>query len=119
MKRYLSVAVILVALGGAGAVFAVTNDSPPTTPAWVRSDGTVDFSKVPDEFEVSGAGGKLVVCPNGEPLKVRKGLLFGPPSQTPDELRLQGAPETRNDFVWRCGKGPNGHQNPVMVPAGG
>ena len=118
MKRYLSVAVILVALGGAGAVFAVTNDSSPTTPPWVRSDGTVDFSQVPDEFEVSGAGGKVVVCPNGKALKVRKELLFGPPPRTPAELR-QATPETRKDFVWGCGKGPNGHQNPVMLPAGG
>lgn len=116
MKRSISVAVVLVVLVGAGAVLAVARDDPPTTPSWVRADGTVDLAKAPDELGVSGPDGKEVVCSNGRKLKVRKGLLFGPPPKSPDELRAEQPGAGGGDSVWRCGPGKNPHLNPVLVP---
>jgi hypothetical protein len=116
MKRYLSVAAALVALIGAGAVLAVAGDDPPGPPPWVRSDGTIDLSKAPDEFEVSGPNGTEVVCANGRKLKVRKELLLGPPGKTPDELRAERPVAGGRDLVWRCGRGKQPHLNPVLVP---
>lgn len=116
MKRSLMIAVALVALVGAGAVFAVGGDEPPHTLPWVASDGTIDVSKAPDEFEVSGPDGKEVVCANGKKLKVRKELLLGPPPKTPDELRAARTDAAGRDLVWRCGRGRNPHLNPVLLP---
>jgi hypothetical protein len=116
MKRYLTPAIVLVALVAAGAVLAVTQDAPPAPPPWVGADGTVDISKAPDELEVSGPNGEVVVCANGRRLKVRKELLFGPPAKTPAQLRAQGPGAADEDLVWRCGKGRNPHLNPELVP---
>jgi hypothetical protein len=116
MKRYLLVAAALVALIAAGAVFAVAGDAPPGPPPWVRSDGTIDPSRAPDEFEVSGPNGTEIVCANGRKLKVRKELLLGPPGKTPDELRAEPPAAEGRDLVWRCGRGKHPHLNPVLVP---
>jgi hypothetical protein len=43
MKRYLTVGLVLAALIGAGAVFAVTRDEPSGSLPWVRADGTIDI----------------------------------------------------------------------------
>ena len=116
MKRYLSIVVGVVFLVGVGAVLAVAGgDPPPPTPPWVEADGTIDPSKAPAELEVSGPDGKRVVCANGRALKVRKELLFGPPPQTPDELRA-ARPAAGGDLVWRCGRGKSPHLNPILVP---
>jgi hypothetical protein len=101
---------------GAGAVFAVTRDEPSGSLPWVRADGTIDISKAPEEFAVAGPDGKEVVCANGRTLKVRKELLLGPPTKTPDELRAQPPAAPGKDLVWRCGHGRNPHLNPVLVP---
>jgi hypothetical protein len=116
MKRYLTPAIVLVALVAAGAVFAVTQDPPPQAPPWVAADGRIDMSKAPDEIEVSGPNGEVVVCANVRRLKVPKELLFGPPSQTPAQLRAERPEATGADLVWRCGKGRNPHLNPELVP---
>lgn len=116
MKRHLGTAAVLVALAGAGTVYAVTNDEPPAAPPWIQSDGSVDISKAPDVIEVSGPDGEIVVCSNGRRLKVQKELLFGPPSATPTELRARRAAVTGKDFVWRCGSGANPHLNARLVP---
>jgi hypothetical protein len=116
MKRYLTPAVVLVALVAAGAVLAVTQDAPPQAPPWVGADGRVDVSKAPDEIEVSGPDGEAVVCANGRRLKVPKELLFGPPSITPAQLRAERPEVPGEDLVWRCGKGRNPHLNPELVP---
>ena len=116
MKRLLTIAVGLVALAGAGAVFAVGGDEPPHTLPWVASDGRIDLAKAPDAFEVSGPDGEEVVCANGKKLKVRKELLLGPPPKTPDELRAGPADAGGSDLVWRCGRGKNPHLNPVLIP---
>jgi hypothetical protein len=116
MKRYLTVGLVLAALIGAGAVFAVTRDEPSGSLPWVRADGTIDISKAPEEFAVAGPDGKEVVCANGRTLKVRKDLLLGPPTKTPDELRAQPPAAPGKDLVWRCGHGRNPHLNPVLVP---
>lgn len=116
MKRSLSIAIGVVIVLGAGAVLAVAGgDPPPPTPPWVQADGTIDQAKAPAELEVSGPDGKRVVCANGRALKVRKELLFGPPAQTPDELRAS-RPAADGDLVWRCGRGKNPHLNPVLIP---
>ena len=117
MKRYVWVAVGLVLLAGAGGgVLAAAGDDPPAAPAWVRADGTIDLAKAPDEFGVSGPDGKAVVCSNGRTLKVRKELLLGPPSRTPDELRAERPAAGGLDLVWRCGQGRNPHLHPILVP---
>lgn len=117
MNRYLITAVALLALVGAGAVLAVTNDEPPPpTPPWLQADGTIDPAQVPETFEVSGPHGDTVVCGNGHKLKVRKELLFGPPTATPAELRAKRAAVSGRDFVWRCGLGRDPHLNARLVP---
>ena len=116
MKRYISVVVAVVALVGIGAVLAVAGDDPPSQPPWVNADGTIDLSKAPDEFEVSGPDGRKVVCGNGRTLKVRKELLLGPPPKVPAELRAERPEAAAGDLVWRCGPGKNPHQNPILIP---
>ena len=116
MKRYVVVAAAVAVLVGTGAVLAVAGDDKPSALPWVAADGTIDLSKAPDEFEVSGPDGKKVVCANGRTLKVRKELLLGPPQQTPDELRAGHANAKGRDLVWRCGTGKNPHLNPTLVP---
>ena len=116
MKRYVAVAAAVLTLVGVGAVLAVAGDDRPDAPPWVGADGRVDLSKAPDEFEVSGPDGKKVVCANGRTLKVRKEQLLGPPPQSPDELRANGAVAAGRDLVWRCGHGKNPHLNAILVP---
>lgn len=117
MNRYLITAVALLALVGAGAVFAVTNDEPPPpTPPWLQADGTIDPSKAPDTFEVSGPDGETVVCENGRTLKVPKELLFGAPAETPAQLGARRAAAGGRDLVWRCGLGRDPHLNARLVP---
>ena len=116
MKRYISIAVAVVALVGIGAVLAVAGDDSPSRPPWVSADGTIDLSKAPDEFEVSGPDGRKVVCGNGSTLKVRKELLLGPPPKGPAELRAQRPGTATGDLVWRCGRGKNPHLNPILLP---
>jgi hypothetical protein len=117
MKRYISVVVGIVALVGIGAVLAVAGDDPPSQPPWVKADGTIDLSKAPDQFEVSGPDGQKVVCGNGRSLKVRKELLLGPPPKTPDQLQTERPAPAAGDLVWRCGRGKNPHLNPILVPS--
>ena len=116
MKRYISVVVAVVALVGIGAVLAVAGDDPPSQPPWVNADGTIDLSKAPDEFEVSGPDGRKVVCGNGRTLKVRKELLLGPPPKAPAELRADPPEAAAGDLVWRCGRGKSPHLNPILIP---
>jgi hypothetical protein len=116
MKRYVSVAVAIAVFVGAAAVLALAGDDAPTAPPWVRADGTIDVSKAPDEFGVSGPDGEEVVCSNGRRLKVRKELLLGPPPGRPDQLRAERPASGGGDLVWRCGPGRNPHLNPVLVP---
>jgi hypothetical protein len=116
MKRYISIAVAVVALVGIGAVLAVAGDDPPPQPPWVNADGRIDLSKAPDEFEVSGPDGRKVVCGNGRTLKVRKELLLGPPPKAPAELRADPPEAAAGDLVWRCGRGKSPHLNPILIP---
>ena len=99
MKRYISVVVAVVALVGIAAVLAVAGDDPPEQPPWVKADGTIDLSKAPDTFEVSGPDGEKVVCGNGRTLKVRKELLLGPPPKVPDALRAERPEAAAGDLV--------------------
>jgi hypothetical protein len=102
-----------VAFVPAGIVFG-GQEAPPPAPEWVDpATGKSIPSKVPEFVNVIGPDGELVRCANGKLLKAR-------PMQPPTAAPLRGVPIATPDpdevLVPRCGKGANGHLNPVVVP---
>ncbi len=54
VSAVVTVGVLTVAAGDSEA------DAPPPDPPWVRADGTVDMSKMPDIWEVAGSKGETI-----------------------------------------------------------
>ena len=54
VSAVVTVGVLTVAAGVSEA------DTPPPDPPWVRADGTVDMSKMPDIWEVAGSKGETI-----------------------------------------------------------
>ena len=61
---------ILAATGAAATAAAKSTARPPTKPAWVRDDGTIDTTKMPRTLHVVGPDGKLITDANGDPVDV-------------------------------------------------
>jgi hypothetical protein len=84
------------------ALFAVATWSEPTAaesvisapgaksghPAWVKSDGAIDRSKLPPCFKIVGSDGKIVTDANGQPLC---GKPFDEPSDEAAEEKAKRA----------------------------
>ena len=129
-RAYLVILAMIVVVAVAASAVAITRpdsagavarpgsgpDSPPPNPEWVNPDGTVDPSKAPEYVHVAAPNGELVVCANGEPLRVP--FMPAPPPPPPGPAsRFAPGQAIDEDYVYRCGEGANPQLNPQMIPS--
>jgi hypothetical protein len=70
------------------------------------------------DFGVDGPDGQPIICKNGKELRVKKQDLLGEKPPPPGQLKKEGLEkENGKTKVWRCGKGADPDQNPVLVDA--
>lgn len=59
---------VVLAGGGVAAVSAASNDGPASEQDYVRDDGTIDMSLVPDTMMIGDENGNIIVDENGNPV---------------------------------------------------
>lgn len=91
----------------------------PPPPSWVRADGTVDESKMPDCMPVVGSDGQPVE-ENGQDLCVPKEELLGkqqgPPSKDPEKIKRTNAENAAAARENIRGDSPNSNADRVDNP---
>ncbi|NGO42712.1 hypothetical protein G6048_11225 [Streptomyces sp. YC419] len=75
---------------------ATAADDTPPQPSWVREDGTVDMSKMPESMPVMG--------PDGEPLKDASGKQVMVKTEEDKPVEPQALPETAPNSLSENGK---------------
>jgi hypothetical protein len=86
----IAVTVVGVIAFGVGLVNAQSPELP-SSPPWVRDNGIIDLSKLPECFEVVGPDGQTVRDERGRNVCIPSEQLFAPPAFVPtaEELRNQ------------------------------
>ncbi|WP_433398788.1 hypothetical protein [Streptomyces sp. CA-146814] len=96
MSKLVTGAIVLasaILIGGTALTASASNsDIPPAPPRpeWVKPDGSVDKSKIPDSFPVMGSDGKPVLDENGNEVRERNDFHPDAPSgRSGDEGRVK------------------------------
>lgn len=103
-RNILSAGLLIIAgLSSYGVGAAATQLNTPPTPPWVRADGTLDRSKLPECIVVLGNDGAPIKNGEGEEVCMPSQELFAPPVASPEQ------PEPRSAKILRQYQDEDGH----------
>lgn len=90
-KGFLAGAVLVVGFTSFGVGMAATQDSSPPPPPWIRADGTLDRSRLPECIIVLGNDGQPVLDGKRKPVCMPSAEIFASPAAPPGEKEPKSA----------------------------